>query len=620
MLEPLSSDPSVTISIALFAGMVVQILAERLKIPSIILLLAAGVLLGPDGAGVVQPSSLGAGLHNLVGFGVAVILFEGAMNLRWAQLRREANSIQRLATLGVMVTAICGTLAAWGIMRWPLSIAVIFGALVTVTGPTVITPLVRRMRLQSRIATIAQAEGIFVDAIGAILAVVMLEIVISREGGSLAAGAGHALLRMLAGVVFGLIGGFALAGLLRVERLIPEAMQRVFTLALVLALFHVSNAITSESGIMAVIVAGLVAGNIQAQNLVELREFKEQLTVLLLGLLFVLLSADVRIAEIEALGWPAWVLVAVLIVVVRPLNVWVAAARSDLTPKEKTFLSVMAPRGIVAAAIGSLFAQTLDAEGIAGGNQLRALIFLVISVTVIAAGVFGTLFAHFLKLRRPASSGFVLLGAQPIGRQLGKTLLVGGEDVVLIDSNPHLCRAAEAEGLRIIYGSGLSETVLQRADLETRRGAMGVTTNDEVNLLFARRARKVYKTPRAWVAIHSGHLNVTAEVVRQFDTRLLFGAPRRLEPWNLRLDRNQAMVRQWVFAAAPPAGAPKPSEEALMYLPLAVGRGRSMVPVDDETAWKKGDILHALVWSERESEAADQLTSLGFDPAQDRSG
>ena len=128
MLERLASDPSVTISIALFAGMVVQVLAERLKVPSIVLLLAAGVLLGPDGAGLVRPSSLGHGLHHLVGFGVAVILFEGAMNLQWAQLRREANSIQRLATLGVLVTAICGTFAAWWITGWPFSIAVIFGA------------------------------------------------------------------------------------------------------------------------------------------------------------------------------------------------------------------------------------------------------------------------------------------------------------------------------------------------------------------------------------------------------------------------------------------------------------------------------------------------------------
>jgi NhaP-type Na+/H+ or K+/H+ antiporter len=619
VLSRIASDPSVTIALALFVGMLIHVLSEHLKVPSIILLLAAGILLGPDGAGIIQPSTLGVSLHHLVGFGVAVILFEGAMNLRLTQLRRESRSIRHLTTLGVVVSAIGCTLAPYFILGWEMPLAILFGTLMTVTGPTVITPLVRRMRLQSRIATVLQAEGIFVDAIGAILAVVTLEFVIARDSGSLMAGATNAILRLVAGIVFGAIGGGVIVGLLRPERLIPEALQRAFTLAFVLALFQISNAVTSESGIVAVIVAGLVAGNARVHGLIELREFKEQITVLLLGLLFVLLSADVGLAEIGELGWPGVAVVVVVMLVVRPLNVWVATRRTDLTTREKLFLAAMAPRGIVAAAVGSLFAQTLDAEGIAGGAELRALVFLTITITVIVAGTVGTTAAHLLGLVRPLSRGLVILGAQPVGRLLAKVLGSLGDDVILIDSNPQLCRAAENEGLRIIYGSGLSEYILQRADLETRQGCIAATTNDEVNLLFARRARKTYKVPRAWVAIRSGHLNVTPDMVRQLDSRLLFGMPRKLDTWNLRMERGQTELSRWLYAGqSRRITDDRMPDDVLAYVPLSVERGRSIMPVDEETTFRANDTLHALVWSERARDAEAQLNSAGFQRIEER--
>lgn len=615
MFSQIVTDPSVTIGLALVAGMVVYVLAEHLKVPAIVLLLGAGVLLGPDGIGIIRPETLGHALHHLVGFGVAVILFEGSMNLRVKELRREARSIRQLATIGVLVTAVGGTLAARFILHWAWPLAILFGSLITVTGPTVITPLVRRMRLQSRIATVLQAEGIFVDAIGAILAVVTLEFVIAGDKGSLADGAMNAILRLAAGMVFGAIAGGGIVMILRVERLIPEAMQRVFTLAIVLALFQISNAVLSESGIMAVIVAGLVVGNIRVQGLSELREFKEQLTVLLLGLLFVLLSADVRMVEIRALGWRGLLLVAAMMFLVRPLNVWIGTRKTDLTRNEKFFLSVVAPRGIVAAAIASLFAQTLDAEGIGGGHALRALVFLATAITVVVAGTVGGFTAHALSLKRSASTGFVLLGAQPVGRALAK-VLASAEDLVIIDSNPQLCRAAEAEGLKIIYGSGLAENVQQRAELETRRGVLAVTTNDEVNLLFARTARRVFRVPRAWVAIRSGHLNVTPDMVHQFDLRLLFGTPRRLDTWNLRIERRQTEVIEWLFVGQPRRLAADSSstagEESLGYLPLAIARGKSINPVDEETALRRDDVLHVLHWTERLAETAEQLAAIGF--------
>jgi NhaP-type Na+/H+ or K+/H+ antiporter len=607
-------DPGVAIGIALIIGMLAQSIAQHLKVPSIIVLLISGVALGPEFLGIVQPSSLGAALRPLVGFGVSVILFEGAMNLDIRQLRRSAMSIRQLSTTGVLITAGATTAAAHYILGWSFEVAILFGTLLTVTGPTVITPLVRRMRLQSRVATLLQAEGIFVDAIGAVLAVVALEVIIGREGmGTLGDAASNIALSLIIGGVVGAIGGFVIALLLRFEQLVPEGMQRVFALAIVLALFQLSNALVAESGILAVVAAGLVVGNLRTPALSEFREFKEQLTVLLLGLLFVLLAADVQLADVRALGWRGLLLVAVIMLIIRPANIWISTIESDLTKKEKWFLSFLAPRGIVAAAVASLFAESLQDENIDGGPELRAMVFLVILVTVIISGSFGGWLARRLELTRPSQRGFVILGAQAIGRMLAKVLKGVGEDVVMIDSNPQVCRVAEAEGLRVIYGSGLAESVQMRAELDVREGVIGLTTNDEVNLLFARRARKEYKVPRVWVSIRRGQLNVTPETVRSFEGHVLFAKPRNLEAWNARLERGRTSLERWINSGDPAAGELNFSEgHEEPFLPLLVQRGKKTLLVDEKTAYRRDDLLWVVVWLEQTREADERLRARGW--------
>jgi NhaP-type Na+/H+ or K+/H+ antiporter len=402
-LSPLD-DPALTIALALVAGMFAQATAQHLRIPGIVLLLATGVLLGPDLLGIVRPAGLGASLGALVGFAVAVILFEGGMSLDLKRLRREARSIRQLVTLGALVTAAGAALATRWILGWSWVTAILFGTLVMVTGPTVISPLVRRIKLKPRVATVLEAEGVFVDAIGAIVAVVALEVAISPSG-SLAVAAWHTVSRLGFGAALGLAGGLLLSRLLHREGLIPEGLQSVLTLAVAVALFEGSNAVMPESGIVTVVMAGLVVGNSRAPAVADLREFKEQLTVMLVGLLFVLLAADVRLAQVRALGWAGLATVLVLMFVVRPLNVLAGTFGSDLSWRERAFIAWLAPRGIVAAAVSSLFAQTLTREGMPGGTELRALMFLVIAVTVVVQGLTGGLVAGRLGLRRPSDSG-----------------------------------------------------------------------------------------------------------------------------------------------------------------------------------------------------------------------
>lgn len=607
------ADPALTVALALAAGMFAQALAHHLRIPGIVLLLGLGVLLGPDGLGVVRPDALGESLHTLVGFAVAVILFEGGMNLSLARMRREARSIRRLVTLGALVTAAGGTLAARLILHWDWVLSILFGTLVIVTGPTVINPLLRRIKVKERVATVLEAEGILGDAIGAIVAVVALEVVLSPAPLSFGGGAWHLLSRLAFGTFAGAAGGLAIAALLRNERVIPEGLESTFTLSIAMALFQSSNAIVSESGILAVIIAGIVVGNSPVRALADLREFKEQLTILLLGLLFVLLAADVRLAEVRSLGWAGLGTVLALMLVVRPLNILAGTAGLDLTWREKAFLSWLAPRGIVAAAVSSLFAQTLDEEGIAGGAELRALVFLVIAVTVVVQGLTGGLVASWLGLRRPSNTGYVILGANHLSRAMGQALRHGGEEVVLIDSNEDACRAAEEEGFRVLHGSGLEPGIQEKAELDTRAGCLGLTSNEEVNLLFARRARKDFKVHRVWVAVRRGHLGVSGEVVRRLGGHLLFGGPADILAWTHRLEYGEAGLDRWQFEAAlaEDRSSVSPDLDGLL-LPLAVVRGKKIFPMDERVSFRQGDRLYAAVVADRREEVESWLRPAGW--------
>lgn len=611
-------DPALTIALAAATGMIAQLVARHVRIPGIVLLLATGLLLGPDGLGAVRPGVLGASLHSLVGFAVAVILFEGGMNLRIDRLRKEARSIRQLVTLGALVTAVGAALAAWLILPWSWEISILFGTLVMVTGPTVITPLLRRIKVKERVATVLEAEGILVDAIGAITAVVALEVVISPDRLSFASGAWPLLSRLGSGALLGVAGGLAITALLRFERVVPEGLENALTLALVIALFQSSNALMPETGILSVIVAGIVVGNSSSRVLVELREFKEQLTVLLLGMLFVLLAADVRVAQVQSLGWAGVATVLALMLVVRPLNILAGTMGSDLTWREKGFLSWLAPRGIVAAAVSSLFAETLNKEGIAGGDELRAMVFLVIGVTVVVQGLSGGFVASWLGLRRPSNIGYVILGANGLARAVGRSLRQAGEEVIFVDSNQSACDAATAEGFRALHGSGLEPVIQEKAEVETRAGCLGLTSNEEVNLLFARRCRKDFKVPRVWVAVRRSHVGVSREVVRRLGGRLLFGGPEEIIAWTRRLESGQAGIESWVRTGTASLDGLPDLDGRL--LPLAVQRGKRAFPVDESVTFRPGDLLYAAVAEGQQQAIAAGLRAAGWESSRSEEG
>lgn len=539
-----SHTPALSVALALTLGMWAQILARHLSVPGIVLLLATGVLLGPEVLGLVQPASLGGALHILVSFAVAVILFDGALSLDLHRLRQQGLVIRRLVTLGALVTAVGGTLAARWVMGWDWRISVLFGTLVIVTGPTVINPLLRRIRVVRPVETVLGAEGIFGDAVGAITAVVALDVALQPPDQALSTFFKALALRWGVGLGVGFVAGRLIVRGLKSERWVPEELKNVFSLSMVVGLFQVSGALAPESGVVAVIAAGLVVGNAGGMVRRELASFKEQLTTLLIGMLFVLLAADVRLQRVLSLGWRGLVTVGLLMAVVRPLTVLLSTRGSALSWRERGFIAWLGPRGIVAAAVSSLFATRLEASGVEGGPPLRSLVFLVIAVTVVVQGLSGGWVASALGVRRTTPRGYVLLGANGLGRLVARALRASGEQVTLVDTGAEACRRAQEEGFHVIYGDGLDERTLLRAQPEGRDGFVGVTLNEGVNLLFAQKVREHDSTAYPLVALHRGHLGVKKEHAGEHN-HVLFGDERDLDVWAAWSDKGQLLLERW---------------------------------------------------------------------------
>lgn len=605
-----------TVAIALAVGMAAQSLAFHLRLPGIVILLLFGVVLGPDGLGLIQPDALGGGFSVLVGFAIAVILFEAGLNLEWRRLRREAATIRRLVTAGAVIAWAGAACAAHVIMDWEWRLAILFGSLVIVTGPTVVTPLLRRIRVNRNLQTILEAEGVFIDAIGAILAVVAFEFTFGVDDPSFGRAALHVAGRVATGTAIGVIGGGLSVLLRRSRRVIPPGMEKVFTLIVAWAAFQAGNTLAPGSGITAAVVAGLVVGNVWTRDHPKINEhFKEQLTVMLIGMLFVFLAASIGLDEVASLGLRGFLVVLVLMFVVRPVQVLLCTTGSGLTTPEKAFISWISPRGIVAASVATLFYARMESVGLEGATSMRGLVFLVIACTVVVQGVPGAWVAEWLGVRRPRGRGFVILGANDLALALGRELRSSGDEVVLVDANPELCVAAERKGFRVLNGNALDDRVLQQGDLDTRKGIVALLPNGGVNLLFARRAIDENRSARVYVAMHRGA--ITPAHVKESRARVLCGADVDVDLWASRLRRNGAVVETWrhednAKEARGLVSFPVPRDARHMVLPIAFAREEIVLPTDDRYEPKKGDVVSWLVFTRRADEARDWLSARGW--------
>ncbi len=493
-ISPLS--PLIALALIGFAGVAAQWTAWRLRLPSILLLLVVGLALGP-GFDVIRPRELfGTALDPMISLAVAVILFEGGLTLKLRELGENAAVITRLLTVGVLVTWGLATAAAHFIAGLPMETALVLGAILTVTGPTVIGPLLRQIRPRGPSEAIAKWEGIVVDVVGATLAVLVLHAVVEGAG---AEGARHTLSTAaldlgktaLVGTVIGVAGAWLLGFALR-RHLVPDELESPLSLGFVLLAFAGADSLAHESGLLAVTLMGFLLANRRDLSVHHIVEFKENLRVLLISTLFIVLAATVEVDAMLSTGWRGVAFVAALILVVRPACVLASTIGTRLPHGDRAFLAMLAPRGIVAAAVSSLFAIRLQEVNVPGSELMAPLAFIVIIGTVAIYGLSAGPIARRLGISDPDAQGTLIAGAGPFARELERALRGQGIDVILVDSNRAAVRAASMDGARARRGSILSSRFLEGLQLGGTGRFIGLTANDEVNALAAAHFSSLY--------------------------------------------------------------------------------------------------------------------------------
>ena len=470
----------ISFALIFLVGSGCQWLAWRVKLPAIIFLLLSGILAGPV-LGLLNPDQLlGDLLSPFVSLSVAVILFEGSLTLRYKEILGKQRVVTNMVTFGLLITwLITAVVTHFALtLSWPISF--MFGAVSAVTGPTVIVPMLRTVRPTAALSNILRWEGIVIDPIGASLAVLIYEFIVSG-GGSQAVG--HTLLSLCqligVGVIIGATGGY-LFGLLLRNHLIPKFLLSSISLALVFFTFTVSYILHTGSGLLTVTVMGVWLANMQDVD--EILNFKESLSIVLISMLFILLAARIDFTAFINLGWKALFVLLAIQFLARPLNVISSALGSELSWPERHLLAWIAPRGIVAAAVSAIFAIRLENAGFADAHLLVPLTFLVIIWTVLLQSATARPIACWLGVAEQDSKGFLIISANPVARAVAKSLVDQGFRVLLADSSLANITAAKKEGLDTYYGNPISEHANRYLDLVGIGQMLALSAHENMNV------------------------------------------------------------------------------------------------------------------------------------------
>lgn len=478
-------------------GILAQWVAWRFKIPAILPLILIGLLVGPiaaeflsnDGSKYIEPiwngkKGLfpGEGLYNFVSLAISIILFEGGLTLKKNEINNVGPVITKLITLGSAITFFAAGIIAHYLfeLRWDLSF--LFAALIIVTGPTVITPILRNIPLKKDLSAVLKWEGILIDPIGALVAVLVFEFIsVGGDSGFTKTALMEFGKIVLFGTTFGFTFAHALAFIVN-KKLVPHYLLNVVSLSVVLLVFVESEIFAHESGLLAVVVMGMVLGNIKLKNIEELLYFKESLSVLLISILFILLSANIDIQDLElVINWNTLILFLLVVLIIRPIAVFASSFGSTLKFKEKLFISWVGPRGIVAAGIASLFGGKLVNQGVPGAEYITPLVFTIVLGTVLLNATTARIFAKLVGVFLVKSEGILIVGASQFSRIIANYLHKNGRHVVLIDSNQNNIAKAKELGIRAISTSIYSDSLFDDVELNDVGYVMALTGNTEIN-------------------------------------------------------------------------------------------------------------------------------------------
>ena len=477
-------------------GILAQWVAWRLKLPAILPLILIGLLVGPfstlytaDGSKIIEPiwngeKGLfpGESLYYFVSLAISIILFEGGLTLKRSEIKSIGPVITKLITLGSVTTFFGAALAAYFLFGLSWQLCFLFSALIIVTGPTVITPILRNIPLKKDVSAILKWEGILIDPIGALAAVLVYEFISVGEGQAYTM---TALVEfgkiLLFGFTFGFTFAHALTFLIK-KSFIPHYLLNVVTLSVVLGVFVMSDVFAHESGLLAVVVMGMVMGNTNLPNIKELLYFKESLSILLISILFILLAANINIADLELIyTWKTVALFLSIVLLIRPLGVFLSSIGSNLKLNEKLFISWVGPRGIVAAGIASLFGSKLLSRGEPGAEYITPLVFMIVLGTVLLNATTARLFAKLIGVFLKKSEGILILGASKASRLIGSYLHQNDRHVVLIDNNQSNIDKANKLGLEAISANIYSDSLTDNIELSDIGYLMALTGNSDIN-------------------------------------------------------------------------------------------------------------------------------------------
>lgn len=490
----MSEHVLVMLAAMLAAGFLCQWLAWRIRLPAILPLLLIGLLLGPALGWLDPDALLGDILFPAVSIAVAIILFEGSVNLRFTELAGIGHAVRGLVSYGALIALLLLAVAAHyiGGLGWELSF--LFGAVTCVTGPTVVQPLLRTVRPNQRVSNLLRWEGIIIDPIGALLAVLVYEAIISREEG-------HSLWVFATTIGCGaLIGGLfaAITAFLLRRHYIPEFLQSYGTLAMVVAAFALSNSLTAESGLLAVTVMGIVLGNVRDIHMDDILDFKENLSTVLVSVLFIVLAARMPWPLPDGVLLAGLLLYLVAQFVIRPVSVGVATLGSQLNWRERLLACWISPRGVVAAAVSALFALRLADRGIAGAELLVPLVFLLILCTVIVQSASSRAMAVALDVAEPEPNGILVFGSDRLALVLSEALVEQEVQVLLASDEWNIIRAARMQGIPTYYGNPTSQHADRHLDLTGIGRLLAMSTHREQNSLACLHYRQEFGRDRVY--------------------------------------------------------------------------------------------------------------------------
>jgi len=465
------------------AAIVCQWIAWRVRLPAILFLLLTGIIAGPI-AGLFDPQEVfGHILLPFVSLSVAVILFEGSLSLKFEEIAGLQKVVRNLVTTGVLTTWFITAIGVYYILDFSVEIALLFGAITVVTGPTVITPMLRTIRPKENLANILRWEGIVIDPIGALLVVLVYEFIISSTG---AQAVTHTILTfgkiIIIGLVLGLAAGQGLGMAIR-DHWLPEFLHNVGVLSIVFAMYALSDVLQPESGLMTVTIMGIRLANMKKVPLEGIADFKESLSVFLISMLFIILAADLEFEKLRLLGPGAFLVFLLIQFIARPVKIAVATFGSGLTWREKALLGWIAPRGIVAAAVSALFAIRLQEAGYAEAESIVPLTFAVIIGTVALQSSTAGYLAKLLGVAEPIPKGYLIIGANPVARMVAKIITKNDYRALLADTNWENIKEARMEGFQTYFGNPISDHAERYLNLVGIGKMLALSPNPDLNII-----------------------------------------------------------------------------------------------------------------------------------------